>query len=67
VKGYKERGRSRGEATNGCERVKGWEERIFAVLILWWVGGRFRAEATVFLRPDEKALKKVKFKGGDPG
>ena len=31
MKGYKERGRSRGEATNGCERVKGWEERILAV------------------------------------
>jgi hypothetical protein len=36
MKGYKERGRSRGEATNGCERVKGWEERIFAVLFYGW-------------------------------
>ena len=30
-------------------------------------GGRFRGKATLFLRPDEEALKKVKFKGGDPG
>jgi hypothetical protein len=29
MKGYKERGRSRGEATDGCDRAKGWEERIF--------------------------------------
>jgi len=36
MKGYKERGRSRGEATNGWERVKGWEERIFAVLFCGW-------------------------------
>jgi hypothetical protein len=36
MKGYKERGRSRGEANNGWERVKGWEERIFAVLFCGW-------------------------------
>jgi hypothetical protein len=33
---------------------------------LWLAGGEFRGEGIGFLRPDEKALKKVEFKGGDP-
>lgn len=66
IKGYKERGRSRGEAADGCKRVKGWAERIFAVLFLRLAGGRFGGKATLLLSPVEEALEKVEFKGGDP-
>ncbi len=66
IKGYKWRSRSRGEAADGCKRVKGWAERIFAVLFFAVGRWKIRGKATLLLSPVEEALEKVEFKGGDP-